>query len=271
MILLLVATAVASATPASAPQGSNTHDLIAGAEHAVQMKRLDQASIMIARAIDAGARGPELDRVVADLAYVSGKYAEALARYDALMKQVPADEPMLERAGIAALKLGDVERAFSLLSRAADTPNASWRAWNALGTVADLRSDWPLADRSYAEAARLAPSAAGPINNRGWSLLLRGKWTDAVGFFEKAVAMDPKSYRAANNLELARSAIASELPGRRPGESASSWAARLNDSGVAAQILGDKTRATAAFTRALDVSDTWYARAADNLEALRGQ
>jgi hypothetical protein len=42
----------------------------------------------------------------------------------------------------------------------------------------------------------------------------------------------------------------------------------LNDAGVAAAILGDKRRATAAFTQALDVSGTWYSRAANNLETL---
>jgi Flp pilus assembly protein TadD len=109
------------------------------------------------------------------------------------------------------------------------------------------------------------------VNNLGWSHLLRGNWKEALSLFEKAVALDPKSNRAANNLELARSALAAELPNRRAGESDSSWAARLNDAGVAAAILGDKGRATAAFSQALDVSGTWYVRAANNLEAFRGR
>ena len=55
---------------------------------------------------------------------------------------------------------------------------------------------------------------------------------------------------------------------REPGESDSAWAARLNDAGVVSALIGDKRRATAAFTQALDVSGTWYSRAANNLEAL---
>jgi tetratricopeptide (TPR) repeat protein len=155
-----------------------------------------------------------------------------------------------------------------LLSRATSARGASWRAWNALGVVADLRSDWTTADECYDEAARLAPNEVEPVNNRGWSHLLRGNWRDALGLFEKAVFLDPKSTRAVNNLELARSALAAELPSRRPGESDSSWAGRLNDAGLAAAILGNKGRATAAFSQALDVSGTWYARAANNLKAL---
>jgi len=268
MIALALLAAAASAPPPAAPSGApSAQALIAGAEHAVRANRLDQASVMISRAVGAGASGPDLDRVIADLAYASGKYAEALARYEAVLKRAPTNRAVLEPAGIAALKLGNVARASELLSRATAAPSASWRAWNALGVVADLRSDWATADDCYSHAMELAPGEVGPVNNRGWSLLLRGQWQDALSYFEKAAAINPKSARTANNLELARNALAAELPQRRAGESDQSWAARLNDAGVAAAILGEQDRATAAFTQALDASGSWYARAANNLEA----
>jgi hypothetical protein len=76
--------------------------------------------------------------------------------------------------------------------------------------------------------------------------------------------------RILNNLELARSALAADLPRRRVEESDTDWAQRLNDAGVAAQLLGDNRRALAAFTRALEASPVWYERASDNLEAISG-
>jgi Flp pilus assembly protein TadD len=265
MILFLLSAAAASAAPGPPP---SPRDLLAGAEHAVRADRLDQASLMVKRAIAAGASGPQLEHVLADLDFASGKYAEALARYEVLLKGAPEDRWLLERAGISALELGRVERASSLLSRATSMAGASWRAWNALGVVADLRSDWASADHCYDQAAQLAPGDVEPINNRGWSLLLRGEWQQALGYFERAVALDPRSVRAANNLELAKAGLSSDLPRRQPGESASSWAARLNDAGVAAALIGNKGRATAAFTQALDASGTWYSRAANNLKVL---
>ena len=265
---LLGAAAVSAAT---APPSPSAHELLAGASHAIHAHRLDQAELMVSRAAAAGASGLELDRVLADFAYASGNDAEALTRYEALLKSAPSDRSVLEPAGIAALKLGKVERAWSLLSLATAGPRAGWRSWNALGVVADLRSDWAKADECYDQASRLAPDEVEPVNNRGWSLLLRGNWRQALNFFEQAVVLDPKSKRAANNLELARTALSAELPQREPGESESSWAARLNDAGVAAAILGDKRRATAAFTQAIDVSGTWYSRAANNLKTLGGR
>ena len=223
---------------------------------------------MLSRAVAAGASGPELDRTLASLAYASGNYAEALARYEALMKTAPADRSLLAPAGISALKVGNVERASALLSLTTSSLGAGWRSWNALGVVADLKADWAKADMCYDRASKLAPNAVGPVNNRGWSLLLRGKWQEAIGYFERAVALEPKSRRAANNLELAKAALAAELPHREAAESETAWAARLNDAGVAAAIIGDRRRATAAFTQALEVSGTWYSRAANNLELL---
>jgi tetratricopeptide (TPR) repeat protein len=130
-----------------------------------------------------------------------------------------------------------------------------------------MNRDWAEADIAYAEALRLAPGEASVFNNHGWSQLLRGDWVAAVQDFERAVGLDPRSTRIANNLELARAALASDLPRRRDGEPDENWAERLNDAGVAAEILGDKPRAVAAFTQALETSDRWYVRAANNLEA----
>ena len=133
--------------------------------------------------------------------------------------------------------------------------------------LADLGRDWKAADSAYARALALSQGQAEVLNNQGWSRLLRGDWSGAVGFFEQGAALDPKSERMANNLELARAALAGDLPGRRAGESDRDWAARLNDAGVAAEAMGDTRRAVAGFTQALEASGAWYARAANNLEA----
>ena len=268
MILALLAGAAAAI--ASVPP-ADVHALLLGADHAVEENRLDQAALMISRAQSAGASGPELDRALANLVYARANYMEALKRYEALLKTMPGDAIALEHASIAALKLGQVDRAVILLKTATSQKAATWRVWNACAVAADLKQDWARADQCYERAIGLAPNEVEPVNNRGWSLLLRGDWKKALALFEQAAILDPKSQRTANNLELARAALAADLPARAAGESRASWAARLNDAGVAAALLGDRGRATAAFTQALDVSGTWYARAANNLDSVRGR
>jgi len=264
---LLFATQVA-VSPVPAPVGQGAHDLLVAARTAIQGQRLAEGTAIVARAVGAGASGPELDRVIADLAFASGRFAEARVRYEALLKVRPSDRSLLEPAAIAALKIGETDRAYVLLSKAEAAGGASWRVWNALGVLNDFKSDWAKADECYDEAVRLAPKEAGPMNNRGWSYLLRGDWRRASDYFERASVLDPGSKRIADNARLARDVIAADLPKRAPAESDESIAARLNDAGVAALILGDQPRAVAAFTHALDASGTWYKRAAKNLEAV---
>ena len=256
MLSLLLAAAVASASPPA--------NALSEAGHAIDAGRLEQARKMIANAVAAGAAGPQVERLLADLAYKSGRNAEALARYRALLAKTPSDPRLAERAGIAALKAGD-RAAAELLARATASPAASWRAWNARGVAADLEHDWAGADAAYSEAARRAPGQAEIHNNSGWSKLLRGDWSEGLKLLNKAAKLDPRSTRIANNLELARTALAEDLPRRRAGESSADWAARLNDAGVAARLRGEKARAIAAFARAVEARDIWYERAANNL------
>ena len=258
MLFLLVAIPAAVATAQPTPG-------LAEAAHAIEAGRLDQARTMINAAVAQGAQGEALDRSLADLAFAERNYATALPRYEVLYVARPTDARLAERAGLSALHLRQVPKAVAFLDKAIGLPGASWRAWNARGVAADHSRDWPTADRSYARAAALAPTEGQVANNLGWSLLMRGEWQAAIEPLERAAALSPKSKRIADNLELARAAIAEELPRRRPSESDESWAARLNDAGVVAQLRGDRKRAIAAFSQALAARSAWFDRAANNL------
>ena len=180
----------------------------------------------------------------------------------------PDNALLAERAGISALKLGDTPRAIAYLDHA-NAKASSWRAWNARGVAADRMNDWAGADAAYTRAAAIAPERGEIANNRGWSLLLRGRWEDALGALEQAAALDAKSPRIANNLELARDALKDGLPRRETGEGDEAWSARLNDAGVAAAARGERGRAIAAFAQAIETRSLWYGRAADNLAAVQ--
>ena len=239
--------------------------------NAIESNRLEQARQMLAHATAGGQRDVEMDRLRADLAFAKKNWSDAQARYMDLLTIDPEDGRSAERAAIASFMAGDIQAAKTLADKAIASADATWKAWNVKGVVADMEGDWASADEAFARAGSLAPDEAEVLNNFGWSLLQRGEWARAVTLLEQAAALDPKLPRIRNNLELARAAVAEDLPERRPRESDSDFAARLNDAGVVAAQQGDRDRAIAAFTRALAVSDTWYARAANNLERLQQQ
>ena len=260
MILFLAAAALLAA--AGAP------DSLDEAEHAIDANRLVQARHMLADALAAGRRGPKVDQLVADLAFADGRWAEAQARYTELLKANPGDVRSAERAARSSLMLGNRAPARTLLQTAISSGHASWETWNAMGVLCDGDSDWDGADAAYASAEELSPDQPEVLNNHGWSLILRGEWPAAVLVLQKASKLDSGSARIANNLELAQAAVSADLPKRRPRESDGDFAARLNDAGIVAERRGERDRAIAAFSRALAVSGSWFARAANNLARL---
>jgi Flp pilus assembly protein TadD len=235
------------------------------AVQALQAGRLEQARLILDASVKAGVKGPEIDRLLAELAFRTGNWAAALDRYERLAAVHPEEGLNLERTGISAFHLGNLQRAAAALSAATAMPDASWRAWNARGAVADYKRDWAEADLAYDRALQLAPTSAIVLNNRGWSLLLRGDWAEALPLLERSAALAPGTRRISDNLELARAALADDLPKRRASESDSDWAARLNDAGVLAMASGDRKRAIAAFVQAIEARTKWFDRAANNL------
>src|SRR5690348_492606 len=269
-LVLALASTKASAPPAAAPIPPvvSSASLIRDADHAIAAGRLEEGRLLIGRAVAAGASGPSLERVLANLAYRKGNFQEAVSRSKHLMQLGQRDSHVCEMGTLAALHLGQWLSAKPFADCATASPGSSWRAWNARGVIADFERDWTTADASYARARELASTEAEVINNEGWSHLLRGDWSGALPLLEQAAKLEPNSERIANNLDLAQAALATDLPERRAGESDASWAQRLNDAGVAAELGGDRTKAIAAFTRALRASGVWYARASNNLEAV---
>ena len=77
---------------------------------------------MLGVAIAAGAKGEPVDRLLADLALARGENDQALAIYRQLLASHPDEALLLERAGIAALRLGRSPEATALLDRATRQP-----------------------------------------------------------------------------------------------------------------------------------------------------
>jgi Flp pilus assembly protein TadD len=262
----VVLSAVLLATAPAPSTSLRAAEPLQEAAHAIEAERLAQAELLIARAIQAGASGPAVDRLLADLAFASGDYARALAGYERVLARDVRSYLILERAGLSALHIQEADRAVRYLELAARDPGATWRVWNGRGVLADGRADWEAAHAAYAKAAELAPASAEIANNRGWSCFLQERWQESVEHLERAHRLDPKSKRIFDNLLLARAAISDDLPQRRQGEGDAEFAARLNDAGVVAQLQQQHHKAVAAFARAVTARTRWFERAANNLE-----
>lgn len=261
--MILSAMLLASATPSKAVS-------LAEASRALASGRLEQARSMAAAAIEQGAEGDDLQLLLADLDYADGRQSTALARYSLLASKLNTSA-LHEKAASAALLAGDLPAAHKHAERALTIDQNSARAWNIRGVVADLERDWAAADLAYLRALSLAPANAHIKNNRGWSLILQGRWEEALSLLEAAASEYPRSDRILANLDLVRMALDRRLPERGRAEAEAKWAARLNDAGVAAMLRGDKAKSKAALSRALEVRAEWFERASNNLQLIEVQ
>lgn len=78
---------------------------------------------------------------------------------------------------------------------------------NGLGSVSDRLGNYTTAQRFYREALAKDPQQAHIWANYGYSLLLEGRPSDAVGPLETAVSLDASNFQAQRNLALAKEDI----------------------------------------------------------------
>ena len=144
MILsLVVAASVAAQPPPATPASPST---LKDASHAIEAGRLEEAKLIIGRAIAGGATGAAVERVTADLAFAAGDYPQALAAYQRLSGSPEKQPSDCEKGAISALEIGRITEAKPLVECAVTAQKTSWRAWNARGVLADLTNDWAMAD-----------------------------------------------------------------------------------------------------------------------------
>jgi Flp pilus assembly protein TadD len=239
--------------------------------------------------------------VVAEAAYESGRYSEALAEYTRLLETDPRDEearlgmadsymaaggakqasviyatlvnsetPKIrlgaeQGRGLSLLMLGDLDAGHTqLLEVAAEEPSL-WRTWNALGWSYDKRRDWLAAEDAYRHAVGLSPVPHVVLNNWGMSLVAQGNPAAAAVKFKRAVEIRPDFDVARNNLQVALG-----LQGKYREALAATddhrKPAALNNVGYAALLRGDRERAEQYFVKAVEDSPRYNRAAWKNLK-----
>lgn len=205
---------------------------------------------------------------LAEVHLAQGRTNEALALFATLV-----DNPLLaplahQGRGLALLALGRRPQATQALRQATEGSAILWRAWNGLGQIADADLRWGDADVAYAKALEVVPRSAAVLNNKGYSLLLRGRPQEAERSLREALAAEPSQRMAAANLRLAQAwqgRYADALAGVRSED----LALVLNDVGYVALSRGDLDAAETYLRRSLATSPRYLPQADSNLIAVR--
>ena len=111
----------------------------------------------------------------------------------------PNDDVNLGKKHFRAANFGLAEQHFR---RAVEQHPRDLEAWVGLAASYDRLRRWDLADRAYDQAFRIAGQTADLLNNKGYSLMLRGDYKRARETLMQAQAKDPANPYIKNNIEL---------------------------------------------------------------------
>jgi Flp pilus assembly protein TadD len=246
---------------------------VAEVQQAIDEQRLLDADMILTQALMSGSKDPRLTLLDGELDLLRGRYPEAAATMKGLENTPEVQARALQDEGIALSLMGRSDQALAILQRAVAKDPSAWRAWNALGSEYDQRSQWSNAEQAYQHAITASSGAAIALNNRGYSRLLQHRRDDAVADLVAALRKKPDLAEARTNLRLAL-AMGGDYDRAIAGGAPADEAALLNNAGFAAAMRGDYAHAEDLLNRALKVKGEYYGRASENLkivEALSAQ
>lgn len=169
--------------------------------------------------------------------------------------------------GLIALHDEDLPKARRQLTSAVDVDPSLWRAWVGLGRIHARAKEFNSARIAFARAEANATDLATVMNDIGMSYLMEREPRDAIGFFERALVVNPGLGVARGNLRIAR-AMDRQYEAAVAGASPDQLADALNNVGYIAVVNGDFEVADTYLRRALEVSPVYHEAAVANLNLL---
>ena len=199
---------------------------------------------------------------------------KAISGYDAILKRSSRHVGALEGKGLALITKGDFGTASTILETVIQLDRSRWRALNGVGLLFVAKS-MPNEAISYFDAALAAqPDHPTVLNNVGLTLALNGDYVRAAQTLNRASGrVKTKSLerqRIDLNLALVLGLSGDTVRAEQVAGRHLNGAALQNNLGFYAQLAGDDKLAKAYLNSALSGSSTFYERAWENLENVRG-
>ena len=242
-------------------------NIISAGDQALRMNQPDRAAFIYMQALQIE---PSADLW---LRFGQAKYAQddkALA-HKAVGNSIqlePDNADAHELMGRIYVAGGQKDQARLHLNRATELNPDLWRAWNALGVLADLDKNYSGAVEFYTQGLVGAPQSAMLLNNIGYSYYLAGNLEQSVAWFGRALMNDGRYAPAVRNLALVYArrslyddAVRSLSKVVKPEQA-------YNDVGYIAIANGDYDEADELLREAVRLSPVYYEKAYENLAIL---
>ncbi len=125
-----------------------------------------------------------------------GKLADAIATYDAILKDDPRDAQALHYSGVAHYQSGNLKEAFERLRASVNLDADKPDAWSNLGLVLQAIGHKRAAVETFERASRLDPSSDDILANLGAAYAAEGRHAEAETTARRIVARDSTNAKA---------------------------------------------------------------------------
>ncbi|MCQ4326040.1 Tfp pilus assembly protein PilF [Stutzerimonas stutzeri] len=252
---------------------------------------LDQALFQYLRALELDPKRHSALVWVGRIHRERGNIQLAELAFDEVLRSSPDDLEALAEMGMLQLAKRDQEKGRALLYRALlldqrrlggerpaglPAPDAlvvdrqsPVRLYNALGVLADLTNDFPLAERYYRLALQVEPRSLLVHNSLGYSYYMAGRWQEAERTYSRALDHGSDYAPLWRNYGLLMARTARYEEALSAFEQIGSRAQASNDVGYVCLVEGKLNEAEQFFRSALEQSPSHYATAWENLERVR--
>jgi Flp pilus assembly protein TadD len=139
-------------------------------------------------------------------------------------------------------------------------------AWNGIGVIYDISSDYAEAEKHYLKAISYKPDDAAFYNNYGYSLIMAHRYEEAEEVLRQGYSLAPNSKRIRNNLAF------SQAWARKYDQALETFSETLDDPeaynniGYIALLSHDYGKAIDLFEYAIELSPAYYVKASYNLK-----
>lgn len=241
--------------------------LLAAADHALAQGAYGEACVKYRLTLGLDRRNAAARLGLGEGALGEGQYGAARAHFETVLAWAPDNARAHQGIGLSHLFAGNLAAAEPALRQAVTLDATLWRSWNALGVIADSRSDWTHADEAFTHALAAAPNEPSVHNNIGLSHMQRGALEAAIDAFDTALRLRPAMGTAAENRRVAL-AMSGRYDAALAGVSGDALAPALNNVAVIAARRGDRAVADRLLAAALTASPRYYELAARNRDAM---
>lgn len=247
---------------------NSVEEAVFKAENAMQSGKMDLAQLYYVKAYNLAPKNIQILQKMADLYSKIKKYDLVELSLKLILEQKPDDIATIERYGMLLLKRGNYSEAEKNL-RLVISQQPNWRAYNALGIIANLQGNVHQAESYFKMADRHSPNSPELLNNIGFALYSAKNLNQAALFYHKALEINPNYKKAIYNLGLLHAHLKNYEEAYVAFAKVASTAEANNNTGYIAMMNGDYDVANRYLQEAIRISPQYYKKANDNLKQLQ--